>query len=419
MRIVLGTLEFGAIGGAGTYSLTVAIELQSLGHEVTIFAEETGELARVAEDRGVRVAAGERALPGDCDVIYAQDRASAYLLADRFPKTPQALCMHSGSSQLDRWQPPQLPGIVGAVVVLHERLAKRAAAFAERPEIVRLRQPVDLARFAPRGTIGETPRRVLLLGNNLSVDRREGVLAAIHQLGLECLELGRYGGRTTPTPEREINQVDIVLGSGRSIVEAMACARAAFVYDYLGGDGWVTRESYEALEAINFAHASSNGAMVTLEALADRLGEYRQSMGSANIDLARMHHGAARHAEELVALFERLEPSEPPPNSPLREFARMSRVQWQTESRALGANHEARLLSSRLAEAEARAEARAQLAEARLRNLQNALWYRFARALVRPFRRRNHRDQEPTTNAPSSSRATSRSSNGPLPPRAS
>ena len=38
MRIVLGTLEFGAIGGAGTYSLTVAIELQSLGHEVTIFA---------------------------------------------------------------------------------------------------------------------------------------------------------------------------------------------------------------------------------------------------------------------------------------------------------------------------------------------------------------------------------------------
>lgn len=385
MRIVLGTLEFGAIGGAGTYALTVAGELQSLGHDVTIFAEETGELARVAEERGVRVAAGERALPGECDVVYAQDRPTAYLLAERFPGTPQAICMHSGSSVLDRWQPPQLPGIVGTVVVLHERLAKRAAAFAERPEIVRLRQPVDLARFAPRGPIGETPRRVLLLGNNLSVDRRDGVLAAIDQLGLECLELGLYGARTTPTPEEEINQVDIVIASGRSIVEAMACGRAAFVYDYLGGDGWVTGENYEALEAINFAHASSKGAMVTPEALGGRLREYRQSMGSVNLDLARMHHSAAQHAEELVGLFERLAPGEPPSNTPLREFARMSRVQWQTESRALGANHEARLLSSRLAEAEARAEA----AEARLRNLQSARWYRFLRALARPFRRRD------------------------------
>jgi hypothetical protein len=271
------------------------------------------------------------------------------------------------------------------VVVLHERLAKRAAAFAERPEIVRLRQPVDLARFAPRGPIGETPRRVLLLGNNLSVDRRDGVLAAIDQLGLECLELGRYGARTTPTPEEEINQVDIVIASGRSIVEAMACGRAAFVYDYLGGDGWVTGENYEALEAINFAHASSNEAMVSPEALGGRLLEYRQSMGSVNLDLARMHHSSAQHAEELVALFERLVPGEPPSNTALREFARMSRVQWQTESRALGANHEARLLSSRLTEAEARAEA----AEARLRNLQSARWYRFLRALARPVRRRD------------------------------
>jgi hypothetical protein len=383
MRIVLGTLEFGAIGGAGTYALTVAVELQSLGHEVTIFADEVGDLGRAAEGLGIDVAEGERALPEECDVIYAQDRASAYLLAERFPGTPQALCMHSGSSQLDRWQPPQLPGIVGAVVVLHERLANRAAAFAEHPEIVRLRQPVNLARFAPRGPIGRTPKRVLLLGNNLSGDRRQDVLASIGQLGLECIELGRYGDRTTTTPEREVNEVDIVIGSGRSIVEAMACARAAFVYDYLGGDGWVTRESYRALEAINFAHASSDEAMVTPAELVRRLAEYNQSMGRVNVDLARMHHGAARHAEQLVGLFERLEPSMPPPNTPLREFARMSRVQWQTESRALGASHEARLLSSRLAEAEANAEA----AQAALRNLRSARWYRFLRALARPFRR--------------------------------
>jgi hypothetical protein len=378
MQILLGTLEFGAIGGAATYALTAAVELQALGHDVTIFAGEVGAMAEEAERRGIRVASHEAALPADCDVIYAQDRATAYLLADAFPGRPQAICMHSGSSELDRWQPPQLPGIVSAVIVLHDRLARRAAAFAQREEIVRLRQPVDLARFAPRGSISERPRRVLLQGNNLSVDRRQRVLQACEEVGLECMELGRYGSRSTLTPEREINQVDIVIGSGRSIVEAMSCGRAAFVYDYLGGDGWVTAESYPRLEAINFAHATDEGALVEPDELAPRLREYRQSMGSVNVELARMHHGAARHAEELVGLFERLSPGTPPPNTPLREFARMSRVQWQTESRALGSSHEARLLSTRL-----------QAAEAKLEELRSS---RLSRLVWRIRRGRNSRD---------------------------
>jgi hypothetical protein len=375
MEIVLGTLEFGAIGGAATYTLTAAEGLQLLGHEVTIFASETGEIARAAEERGIRVAAGEGELPPDCDVIYTQDRATAYLLADRFPGRPQALCMHSGSSELDRWQPPQLPGIIGAVVVLHDRLARRAAALAQREEIVRLRQPVDLARFAQRGAIGESPERVLLLGNTLSGDRRELILRACEEIGVERLERGLYGAQSTLTPEREINQVDIVIGSGRAIVEAMACGRAAFVYGSLGGDGWVTPESYPALEQINFAHASGNGAPLTPEDVTGALREYRQSMGSVNLDLARVHHSASRHAEELVALFERLEPMNPPANTPLREFARMSRVQWQTEARALGHAHEARVLSSKLQDAEARAAVAEDSLE-QLRKPRRRLWRR-------------------------------------------
>jgi hypothetical protein len=372
MQIVLGTLEFGAIGGAATYTLTVAGELQRLGHEVTIFAGETGELAREAEQRGIRVTSEEAELPPEPDVLYAQDRPTAYVLADRFPGRPQALCMHSGSSELDRWQPPQLAGIVSAVVVLHDRLKKRAEAFAERVEIVRLHQPVDLARFAPRGAIGETPRRALVLGNYPLPDRRESIVRACEEAGLECVQRGRYAPETTLSPEQDINQADIVIGSGRTIVEAMACARAAFVYGYLGGDGWLTSESYAALEAVNFAHATAEEAMVTPDTLAEGLRGYRQSMGSVNLDLARIHHSAGRHAAQLVALFERLAPTKPPEGAPLREFARMSRVQWHTESRALGLAQEARLLSSRLQVAEMRAEQ----AEALLEGLRKAPWYR-------------------------------------------
>jgi hypothetical protein len=372
MEIVLGTLEFGAVGGAATYLLTVAGQLQLLGHEVTIYAEEVGELAEAAEQRGIRVAAGESALPDECDVVYAQDAPSAYLLADRFPGRPQLFCVHAGGSETTRWQPPQLPGVVGAVVVLHERLAQQAAAFAQHVEIVRLRQPVDLTRFAPRAEISESPRRALLLGNYLTGDRRTAVLSALDRAGLERTEIGRYAERTSLSPEGEINQVDLVIGEGRVIVEAMACGRAAFVYGQMGGDGWVTSESYPSLESINFAGVTEDGRLIAPEALASLLSEYQQEMGSVNRDLARLHHSASRHTEQLVEVLERLAPTAPPQDAPLREFARMARVQWQTESRALGAAHEARLLSSRTQAAESRADA----AEKHLEALRKAPWYR-------------------------------------------
>ena len=396
MEIVLGTLEFGAIGGAATYLMTVAGQLQLLGHEVTVFAGDVGELARVAEERGVRVVSSEDALPADSDVVYAQDAATAYLLADRYPDRPQALCMHTGGSQFDRWLPPQIPGVVEAVVVLNDRLARRAAALAHRAEVVRLRQPVDLARFAPRAAIRDAPRDVLLLGNYLSGDRRRLVLRACEEAALECVELGRYGARSSASPEVEINQVDIVMGHGRSILEAMACGRAAFVYDHAGGDGWVTPSNYSELEAWNFAYPTRD-ARLSPESLAGRLGEYRAAMGSTNQDLAQMHHSASRHAEALVELFERLEPKRPAVDAPLRELARLVRSQWSTESRALGAAHEARLLSARLHRAEvSAAEAEARVAEAegarreavaRYEALVRTPWQRLGSALARALER--------------------------------
>jgi hypothetical protein len=152
----------------------------------------------------------------------------------------------------------------------------------------------------------------------------------------------------------------------------MACARAAFVYGYVGGDGWVTSESYPTLEAQNFAQATADDVMVTPESLGERLSEYRRSMGSVNLDLSRLHHSAAGHAEALVRLFGQIAPGTPPDGTPLREFARMSRVQWHTESRALGLAHEARLLAARAQAAETRADA----AEKHLEAYRTAPWYR-------------------------------------------
>ena len=92
----------------------------------------------------------------------------------------------------------------------------------------------------------------------------------------------------------------------------MACGRAVFVYDRAGGDGWVTAENYEALEAGGFSGRSD----LAPPGPADfDLSRYSPDMGLVNRDLAVRHHRANVHAEELVAL---LREAEPPPETPAR-----------------------------------------------------------------------------------------------------
>ncbi len=137
------------------------------------------------------------------------------------------------------------------VVVLNDRVARRIAALGSRPEVVRLRQPIDIERFRPRGAARRRARRVLLLSNYLKGAPLRMLENVCDDLGLELVRLGASG---TPTldPQGEMADADIVVGYGRSVLEAMALGRAAYVWDYAGGDGWVTPETYPALEADGF-----------------------------------------------------------------------------------------------------------------------------------------------------------------------
>jgi hypothetical protein len=251
MEIVLGMYRLHDPGGTEHYTLIVAEQLQRLGHVVTIFVEETGAMAELARSRGLRLAAREDELPDDVDVLYAQESITAYRLTARYPKAPLVYGLHAVDYDLS--VPPQLPELVSAYVTAHDRISRRAQAFAVTAEVVRLRQPVDLARFTPRANLSEPPRRLLALGNYLHGDRARVIEDACARAGIEVLRVGAQNGDRVLEAERVLNDVDIVVGKARVIVEAMACGRAAYVFDTFGSDGWVTKDSYARLEADNFS----------------------------------------------------------------------------------------------------------------------------------------------------------------------
>jgi hypothetical protein len=194
-----------------------------------------------------------------------------------------------------------------------------------------------------------------------------------------------------------INDADIVVGKARVIVEAMACGRAAYVFDTFGSDGWVTPESYSRLEADNFS-GQTGSPPVDVERLCSDLQLFRPEMGAANRELAVVNHSANKHAVELVEVFERLAPGSVSRAAPLQELARLVRVQWGTEERALAAAAEARRLREeneqlerRVLELEAVAaavpelERHAREAHEAFRDLLALRRVRFGLALARPL----------------------------------
>ncbi|MDX6674405.1 MAG: hypothetical protein QOH11_1823, partial [Solirubrobacteraceae bacterium] len=119
MELVLGTQQLIGFGGSDTYLVTVAEQLQSLGHEVSVHAVDQGEAVEGARRRGVRVASAGHELPTRCDAVLVEDRVAAYELADRYPGVPHVFVMHSDVSVTA--VPPQLEGVTTAVVALSGR----------------------------------------------------------------------------------------------------------------------------------------------------------------------------------------------------------------------------------------------------------------------------------------------------------
>jgi hypothetical protein len=352
MRIAIANSRF-LLGGSETYAVTVGEQLERLGHAVELFAGEASvEGKELAVSRGLVLRTGspeDLAERDDFDALIAQDAGAAYAVASR-RQIPQVFVIH-GLASFEH--PPQALTPAPPVVALSDRIADRAAAFAGRPEVMRLRQPIDIWRFKPAGPARERARRVLAFSNYLPPDRLAMLQTACDDLGLELTSMGATSTASV-TPQQQIADADIVIGYGRSVLEGMASGRAAYVFDHSGGDGWVTPESYPALEGNGFA-GGADPAVVDVARLREDFAAYRPELGTLAYDLVRKHHSAARHAEELVGVLERARP--PAADSFNATFGLLVRSEWRAEDDRIKVSAQ---LRQKAAEAEALA---ARLAE--------------------------------------------------------
>jgi len=396
LRLLLATNHLG-LGGSESYLFTVAEQMQRLGHEVVLFAAERGGGVAVAHERGLPLCERDE-LPEGVDAALVQDAAVSYEVAQRRPEVPQLFVAHSESFDLQA--PPQLGEAVRAVVALNDRVAARMRSFAAEREVVRLRQPIDTERFTPRAPLPARPRRALLLSNAPHADRLGMIEAACAAAGLELVRVGGREGQTTD-PREALHGAEIVIGYGRSVLEAMACGRAAYVYDWNGGDGWVTAASYPRIEADGFAGRSGE-ITIDGERMAADLRGYSPAMGPVNHDLVLGRHRANQHAQELLELLAGMAPAAAAPTAaPLDEMARLVRLEWRARLDVHTLARENALLHDQLMKAEVKlgeaqeaAEAEAKKGEQLARAYEATLSWRLTApvralgSLIRRLRRR-------------------------------
>jgi hypothetical protein len=192
----------------------------------------------------------------------------------------------------------------------------------------------------------------------------------------------------TEDPRDALGRVEIVIGYGRSVLEAMAAGRAAYVYDRYGGDGWVTTGSYPALEADGFA-GRERETTVDAQRLERDLRAYSAAMGPANRDLVVANHRANVHAQELVELLRPMAPREHD-RAPHDEMARLVRLEWRARVDAQGLRRELDRRSEQLEESKRRTAAAESRAEQIRHNYEATLSWRATELLrtAREFLRR-------------------------------
>lgn len=398
MRIAVATERLAEWGGTETYVLTLADHLQQLGHEVWIVTARSGRPVSWAAARGLRVLSAREPLPQDLDLVVSNTTPLALNVAAAAPSVPHLWVAHSTVSPL---QMPPPADVAHRVVALNDRVLRWASAVAGVAPVVRLRQPIDVRRFAPRGPLPVRPRRILLLGNHLSGERRAVVVQAARVRGMEVDQVG-LPDRQEDAVEDAVGDADVVIGYGRAILEAMACGKAAYVLDRNGGDGWVTPETYPALEADGFAGTGTD-TTVTAARFAEDLDAFASWMGTANRDLIMTGHKAQDHAAALLEVAAALGP--PPPGEvqtqERRDLASAVRASTSVVELVDGLNHHVQVLAERIAELERERDAlqaerdglHGRLAERDAdaewaRRFRGSRRFRLTQALLRPLDRR-------------------------------
>lgn len=212
MKILLANYILGGTTGSETWTASLGHELTKLGHDVEY-----------------RTASQTVDFTPDLAIINHGECLNAF----KHLSCPKIFTSHGVL-------PAQEQPVPGADVYVTVSEEVQDNLKAQGYGSVVIRNGIDCDKFQPLTEPNETLTSVLFSSNYQS-SAEDTTRRAAEGLGLRFKAIG--GQNRVTDVVSEIQAADLIVGLGRTAYEAMACGRNVVVFDYNGGDGFVTPET--------------------------------------------------------------------------------------------------------------------------------------------------------------------------------
>lgn len=178
-------------------------------------------------------------------------------------------------------------------VAVSEEVAEANTAYGV--ESVVIRNPIDPFKF-PYSPPSKT------LGNVMFLSNYGWKVEEVIQHATVGLKLVRIGGDVrVPNIRDYIKEADLVIALGRCVYESLSMGRNVVIYDYQGGDGFVTPENIYLFRQRNCS-GRTNRLRYTPEQLRAEIDKYDPSFGTFFSRYILGEHDVRRAVDKYLSL---------------------------------------------------------------------------------------------------------------------
>ena len=303
LSVLIATHHFFDLTGSETFAFTLAKALVLKGCKVSMYSPFIGGvITERARGLGVRVWNDLEAIRNEeFNIIHLSHNLIAKEVRLYFQSTPIFFLSHGVIPFLE--QPPSEDLNISKYLAVSEEVKDNLLkkGIQER-DIMMFRNIIDTDRFYPYEAINSGPKKLLV--NSRRIDQQTILIIeqACKRLDVEMEMLGNPGN-IQENVEEYINRADICISLGRGVLEAMACGRAAIVFDYDGGDGLVTINNIDEIQKYNFSGRRFKRRF-GVDTLIEEIQKYDQNMGLTNRKIIEDRFSSSRNVDSLIKAYE-------------------------------------------------------------------------------------------------------------------
>ena len=248
------------LGGSELVAFEAANALANHAAEVTVHAPFfDAAFLKNAFREGVEFVekAADISLP-DFDLVYSHHQVLSGLIVAHFAslrgadRLPYIVCNHLSGHEPFEFPGPFIEAQVADEIWCNSAETKRALArFGARFEEARIVPNPSPAGFTAEPAPCVGLKRILSISNHLPNEVTEA-LEIISGHGVEVERIGRPSNARRVIPD-DIKSADALISIGKSVQYALIAHRPVYCYDWFGGTGWLTADTFEAAADRNFS----------------------------------------------------------------------------------------------------------------------------------------------------------------------